>query len=303
MRSRGRAIASAALRWTLEFLPRNRLGDTAFSAVIFAVHHFRLPRWRRPVTFNDHLFAMKQRGELCDPLRRHVTDKQRLKAYIAETLGPGFTLETLALLTTPAEIATFEPPQLPCIIKPTHLSGEIVLVEDRDQPLDRQRMAGWLSMSHYEWSREANYKDLRPAVMVEEYFVDSKGGVPRDYKLFCIGGRAKFVQAINDRFGAPTRNLYTRDWTKLPFAYNYPAGGLDPRPERLGEMFQLAERLAAPFSFMRVDFLVADGRLKIGELTSLPENAIGIFKPKVYDRRLGRLFADPKLEIEAVLEV
>ncbi|MDJ0944212.1 MAG: ATP-grasp fold amidoligase family protein, partial [Kiloniellales bacterium] len=82
----------------------------------------------------------------------------------------------------------------------------------------------------------------------------------------------------------------------------YPAGGLDPRPERLGEMFQLAERLAAPFSFMRVDFLVADGRLKIGELTSLPENAVGVFAPKVYDQRLGRLFADPKLEIEAVLE-
>jgi hypothetical protein len=287
----------------LEFLPRNRFGDAAFSAVIYAVHHLRLPRWHRPLTFNDHLFAMKLRGELDHPLRRSVTDKHLVKAHIRQVLGPGYDLETLALLTTPAEIEAFSPPQLPCIVKPTHLSGEVMLVEDREQPLDRQRMVEWLSLDHYHWSREANYKDLRPGVMVETYFVDSDGGVPQDYKVFCIAGRAKFVQVVRDRFGATTRNLYTRDWSKLPFGISYPAAGLVPRPERLGEMFELAERLAAPFSFIRVDFLVADGHLKIGELTNLPENAIGIFMPKVYDRRLGRLFANPNLEIEAVLEV
>lgn len=302
MRAKGRSIASAGLRWVLEFLPRNRFGDAAFSAVIFAVHHLRLPRWRRPLTFNDHLFAMKLRGELYDPLRQCVTDKHQVKAHIREALGPGYALDTLALLTTPAEIEAFCPPQLPCIIKPTHLSGQVMLLEDPDQPLDRQRMIEWLSLNHYDWSREANYLELQPAVMVEEYFVDADGGVPRDYKVFCIAGRAKFVQVVHDRFGATSRNLYTRDWSKLPFGISYPAAGLVPRPERLDEMFELAERLAAPFSFIRVDFLVADGRLKIGELTNLPENALGIFMPKVYDRRLGRLFSDPNLEIEAVLE-
>ena len=302
MQGRPRAIASACLRRILEFLPRNRLGDAAFSAVIFAVHHLRLPRWRRPVTFNDHLFAMKQRGELDDPLRRRVTDKHEVKAYIRQVLGPGYSLETLALLTTAAEVEAFEPETLPCIVKPTHLSGHVMLIEDRERPLDRRRMTDWLDVSHYEWSREANYKGLRPAIMVEEYFVDTAGGVPQDFKVFCIGGRAKFVQVIQDRFGATTRNLYTRDWNKLPFGISYPAEGLVRRPDRLREMFELAERLAAPFSFIRVDFLLADGRLKIGELTNLPENAIGIFMPKDYDRRLGRLFAEPGLEIEAVLE-
>ncbi len=302
MPSSGRAIASATLRWWLDFLPRNRFGDTVFSAVIFAVHHLRLPRWHRPVTFNDHLFAMKQRGELDDPLRRSVTDKYLVKAHIRQVLGSGYSPETLALLTTVAEIEAFKPPEVPCIIKPTHLSGRVILVEDRDQPLDRRQMVDWLSLDHYEWSREANYKGLQPAVMVEEYFVDASGGVPQDYKVFCIAGRAKFVQVIHDRFGATTRNLYTRDWSKLPFGISYPAAGLVPRPERLGEMFELAERLAAPFPFIRVDFLEADGRLKISELTNLPENAIGIFMPRDFDRRLGRLFTEPGLEIEAVLE-
>lgn len=302
MQGRPRAIASAGLRWILDFLPRNRLGDAAFSAVIFAAHHFRLPRWRRPVTFNDHLFAMKQRGELDDPLRRRVTDKHAVKAYIRQVLGPGYSLETLALLTTAAEIQAFRPETLPCIVKPTHLSGHVILIEDRDQPLERRRMAAWLELSHYDWSREANYKGLPPAVMAEEYFVDAAGGVPQDFKVFCIAGRAKFVQVIQDRFGATTKSLYSRDWNKLPFRISYPAEGLVPRPGCLGEMLELAERLAAPFSFIRVDFLLADGRLKIGELTNLPENALGIFMPKDYDRRLGRLFADPRLEIEAVLE-
>ena len=307
MRGRARAIASAGLRRMLELLPRNRFGDTVFSAVIYAAHHHRLPRWRRPVTFNDHLFAIKRRGELDDPLRRSLTDKHLVKAHIDRVLGPGYSLETLALLTSASEIRAFQPREVPCIAKPTHLSGHVILIEDRDQPLDRERMVGWLDLDHYEWSREANYKGLRPAVMVEAYFVDAAArgpgsGVPQDYKVFCIDGRAKFVQVIRDRFGATTRNLYTRDWSKLPFGISYPAAGLDPRPERLAEMFELAERLAAPFRFLRVDFLVADGRLKIGELTYLPENAIGIFMPRDFDRRLGRLFAEPGLEIEAVLE-
>lgn len=286
-------------------LPRNKFGDAVFASISFLYHHRRLPRWRRPVTFNDHLFAIKLRGELYDPLRQYVSDKLQVKDYIAGRVGPDYVLETLAVLESEAEVEAFRPLPQACVVKPTHLSGYFFLLGAGEMP-DREEMKRWLRLNYYDLWREANYRYLRPRILVEAFFAgEAEGATPeditQDYKVFSIGGRVKFILSVMDRFGETNRLCYSRDWKRLPFLLDYEAEGEHPRPERLEEMIAVAERVSADFSSVRVDFLAAGGRLKIGELTNVHMNAQSQFLPGDFDRRMGRLFTEPDLTVEDVL--
>lgn len=282
-------------------LPKSPLGDALFSALPFWHTHRRLPRWRRPETFNDHLFAMKRHGELYDPLRQFISDKYLVKTYITARVGTGYTLTTLDYLRSDAEIEAFQATRRPCIVKPSHLTGRVMLVAEGDAEPDKTELKSWLRLNLYRRTREANYRYLRPGVLVEEVFADAEGGIPQDIKLFCIGGRTKFIMSIRDRFGSLGRNLYTPAWEKLPFGMVSPPSEDHALPACLDEMIELAERLAEPFGFIRVDFLVADGRPRIGELTNLDGNCLDLFIPTDYERKLGALFRDPQVSVEDLL--
>lgn len=65
-------------------------------------------------------------------------------------------------------------------------------------------------------------------------------------------------------------------------------------PEHVGEIWptlvSLAERLAAPFPHVRVDFYIVGDRILVGELTFIPGNALSYFEPAEWDARLGDLW-------------
>ena len=52
-------------------------------------------------------------------------------------------------------------------------------------------------------------------------------------------------------------------------------------------MLHLAEKLAAPFPFVRVDFYVNHGQIKFGELTFYPGNGTERFDPVEWDYKFG----------------
>lgn len=72
-------------------------------------------------------------------------------------------------------------------------------------------------------------------------------------------------------------------------------------PEHVGEIWptlvSLAERLAAPFPHVRVDFYIVGDRILVGELTFIPGNALSYFEPAEWDARLGDLW---ELDLEPV---
>lgn len=297
LRPRRPSLPGLLRRLAHGLLPRNKFGDAVFSTLTSLYRHRRLPRWRPPVTFNDHLFAMKRRGDLYDPLRQYVSDKLLVKDYIAALVGPDYVLETLAVLESEAEVEAFRPPPQTCVVKPAHLSGHYFMLGAGEEP-DRAQMKRWFRLNHYDVWREANYRYLRPRILVEAYFAAQPEGLTHDYKVFCIHGRARFIQSIMDRFGRPSRICYSPGWKKLPFGLGYPPEGEHPRPRRLEETIAVAERVSAAFSVIRVDFLAAGDQVKIGELTNLHMNAQSQLVPRDYDRRLGRLFSEPELKVE-----
>ncbi|MCY3908061.1 MAG: ATP-grasp fold amidoligase family protein [Anaerolineaceae bacterium] len=271
-------------------LPENPRGDTIYAWFHFLATHRRLPGSRESGLLNDLLYHVRVDGDLLDPLGQFVSDKEYAKLYVGATVGERYTLKTLALLNRVEEVDRLRLTHFPCVVKPTHLSGEVQFFGEDDGNLDRERMKRWFGANLYRESREQNYRWLRPRIMVEEYFDTSGAPVPDDYKIFCFRGEPRFIQVDSGRFTSHTRNIYDTSWRRLPCSIHYPARVEDDaRPEPLARMLEIASRLAAPFDFIRVDFYVKGDDIRVGELTNCPEGAFGRLLPAGCDERLGNL--------------
>lgn len=277
---------------TRRLVPKTRWGDRLYGRYRFFKRLGRFPE-RRPVRFNDHLFALKTSGLGYDPLVQFVTDKEYAKLYVAAVLGSEYTIETYRILRNREELETFVPDRFPCVAKPTHSSGQVAICADASVSLDRDRLARWFSIDHYLRSREHNYRYLVPKIIVEEFFSEDGRTVPDDYKIYCFRGVPKFVQVDSDRFTGHTQNLYDTSWVRIPATLLAPGREKDdPKPALLDDMLGMARRLSAPFPFVRVDLYATEREIRVGELTFVPNSAGAPLTPPEAEFTLGAYFRD-----------
>jgi hypothetical protein len=255
--------------WLLHQLPHNPFGDLLFGALLFWRWHGRWPKCRGG-TINDILFRLKNSAESLRPLRVYVSDKEQLKLHVRSRLGEAFNVPTVAILRSRAEAEAFGFPAR-CVIKPTHMSGVIIL-RMAGEPIDRDLIASWFSENYYVYSRERNYRNLTPKVIVEPFVFDQNW--PDAFRVFCRESKARLLHANIDRPGALTRSFFDRDWTPLPIFSNDRKAGDFPRPANLALMLHAAETLARDFDFIRVDLYSNGETVKVGELTNFPFSAM-----------------------------
>jgi hypothetical protein len=103
----------------------------------------------------------------------------------------------------------------------------------------------------------------------------------------------RYFQVDRGRTGRHTRNLYDADWQLLPVRGPLPRHAADAPPPDLPGLIALAERLAEPFEFLRVDCYVLDGHVLVGELTSSPGAGFGRFFPASFADALGDHWVTP----------
>ena len=259
----------------------------------------RWPRTDKPRRFSDYL--IKTLFEKRDAvLKAFVTDKELAKIYV-KGIEPSLKLPaTYSVLRSREEIAAFEFP-IPCAIKGTHSSGEVVL--HRGGSLDRDRIVRMLHSSHYRSTREPNYRHLDRKVIVEELLIDADGSIPKDYKLFCFFGEPKLILVDLDRFGTHTRAFYSIGWVRLGFSTKFPLHRDEvPAPANLWRLLAVARNLAQAFRHIRVDCYLIGEAIYLGELTHLHGGGREPFVPSTeVDYRLAPLFEDPDADPVALL--
>lgn len=259
----------------MRFIPESRLGNNFVSFVNFIRVHRRLPT-RKPF-FNDVLYSIKTSDEITDPLRVFVSDKEFVKLYVKAVAGDQFNVPTIQVLHTIEEAKNYQfPPD--CCIKPTHMSGKVIL-RRHNSPISYEEIDGWFTSTYYHKTREANYKSLKHKVIVEPLVFDNDNLC--DYKIFCNNGSPKLIQVDFDRYIDHTRKLYDPDWNEMPFSFLYPLSSHQlEKPKNLDKMLTVASSLSRNFSFVRVDIYSNGDECFVGEITNCPENATGIFIPK-----------------------
>jgi len=227
--------------------------------------------------FNDVLYRIKTTNEIIDPLRVFVSDKEFVKLYVKAVAGDQFNVPTTKILSSIEEVRNYEFPS-DCCIKPTHLSGKVILRRN-NSPIDLEEIDKWLSSTFYRVNREANYKTLKPKVIVEPLLFDSDN--LSDYKIFCFMGKPKLIQVDMDRQTNHTRKFYGLDWNEMKFSLGYPQSSIQlEKPQNLDKMLALASALSGRFGFVRVDLYSNGVECIVGEITNCHGNAWESFIPK-----------------------
>ena len=277
-------LAGLIYQLQCRWLPHTRTFDRLIAWQGFVFRHRRLPS-DRPL-FNDVIYAEKVADHLTDPIYGFTADKEHVKDFVAARVGRRHAVETLAVIRRAEDVDAHEFPA-DCCIKPTHLSGNVILRQN-GAGIDRAEIKRWFSLNHYERSRELQYRDMRPKVIVEPLIGDP--ATLRDYKVFCHRGEPRVIQIDTDRFGDHRHSYFTPDFEELPFAIDVPRVE-EPieRPAELEEMLEIARRLSEPFGFCRVDFYISD-RVYVGEITHHHNNGHSVFLPSSDEEKWSHVF-------------
>lgn len=271
----------------------------ALCAFVFWEVHGYWPRFRRPRTFSEKLWHRGLYDR--DPRWTLLSDKLESRAYIAERLGPDVLVPLLWSGTDPAAIPFDELPAR-VVVKTNHGCGYNLFLDDRrriDRREVRAQVADWLRRNYCESTMvgmEWGYKHVPPVILVEE-FLGGGAAPPTDYKIYCYGGRARFLQVNEGRYRDPSYGFFDRDFQRLPMRLDngmrWSTDRPFDRPDNLPDLLRAAELIAAGLPFIRVDLYSVAGRVYVGELTCYPTGGALRFVPRSWDDRFGEEWLVP----------
>ncbi len=262
-------------------------------ALLFMGKNRRLPPVRNPKLFTDKVNwrVLRDRRDMLGPTCDKLAMKQLARAMagdavqIPRTCWSGVDLSELDSVELPAQ----------WILKPTLGSGQVIEGSGRpDVAALTVQTKSWLNNEKHTVMGEWGYSLSTPQFLVEERIGDGRT-LPPDYKFFVFDGTARYVLHVNDRANDPRASYYDTAWIRVathPGAENL---ALVPPPPQLTEMFDVAERIAAGFDFLRVDLYDVDGRIWFGETTAYPVSGFGRYEPKSFDAELGKWWTLPNL--------
>lgn len=249
------------------------------------------PDIRAPRRFNEKVLWRKLFDR--NPLIPATLDKVRARDYVSERLGRERAKEVLLPILDvrrrPADLA-FDRFPSSYVLKTNNGWNANIFVWD-STTLDRTRAARqlqrWMYRPNGQFRHEWGYSAIRPLVFAEPLMLDEAGRVPSDYKFHVFHGRCRMIQFDEGRFDEPRRSLYTREWTYVDGRRKKPQAPPVQPPDRLDEMLELAETLAAPFDYVRVDLYDWQERVIVGELTHYPGKGYAAFEPLDLELEMG----------------
>lgn len=231
----------------------------------------KLLNLRNPKYYGEKIQWLKLYGGL-EELGDFV-DKYEVRKYVAEKIGEEYLIPVIGVYDSVAEVDFDSLPEK-FVLKCTNGSQSVLICKDKasfDVDFAKKEMQKWLDDNFYKMKKEPQYKNVRNRILIEKYMEDDSGEL-RDYKFYCFEGKPLWYAIFSGRFSDKTVDSYTIDGTFLPDCKN---GGPKvkssknplPRLKNLDEFVQLCEKLAEPFSAVRVDFYMINGRIYFGELT------------------------------------
>jgi len=224
------------------------------------------------------------------PLRAIVADRILVRNYVREK-APDCILPAhlwVGPQLTPDVWQSF-PDKF--VLKASHGSGMIaVILQKREVTFNFVSgiVRRWLRTDYSRRGREWIYHKLPKLIIAEEFIDIESERVPMDFKFLCFNGHVELIMVDIDRFTKHRRNLYDRKFRKMNAEHFFPPGPDIPRPSVLDYAIQIAESLAAPFDFIRVDLYISKNAVYFGEMTCFPEAGFGRFKPNSLDFLLGK---------------
>lgn len=248
-----------------------------------------------PRTFDEKLWWLKLNNR--DSLLTRCSDKYAVRDYVIENDYEETLIPLLGLYEN-AEDIPFESYKDEVFIKCTSGSGENCFytpnkINEKKKIIKRLNYA--LKQNPYLFSREWNYKNVPPRIVVEKVIRDRDGKLPLDYKFMCFDGEPKLLfldlglidenRIYNENY---PRNIYDMDFNLLPVHESRPNADYPiEKPENFEYMVEMARTLSKPFPHCRVDLYNLDGKVYFGEITFYHGGGCNNIQPEEWDYKMG----------------
>ncbi len=262
--------------------------DKAFVEMLYNKANGKFPDLENPSDFTEKLQWLKLNYR--DKNIPVCSDKYEAKKYIAGLGYSELLIPTLAVYDNAEDIDIDKLPE-EFIIKATHGSGWNIICRNKEK-IDwfhaKKTMNTWLKQNLYIYGREWNYKEQTPRLIIEP-LMDSKPLI--DYKFMCFNGKCRAMQVNHDIGSRHYVDFYDDEWNLLDnmncgVADNY--GVAIPKPNKFEEMKKIAECLAKPFPFVRVDLYYIYGKIYFGEMTFFPGSGFWHITPEEKNTEFGK---------------
>lgn len=278
-----------SIRRKCQVIAHHFVSNEILSKVYFRVYLHKKLDLKNPKSFNEKMQWLKLYYYSNNQLVVKCSDKYSVRDYISEK---GFAEHLTPLIGEWDRAEDIVWDQLPdrFVLKCNHGSAYNIVVNCKDSVNEyatKKQLGKWLREDFGAFNLELFYSQIKHRRIICECYL---GNAIKDYKFFCFNGMPKFFciyenAADHDKeqisfysIDCHRIDMHRRDYEELKSA---------TIPECFEEMKQAATRLCQDFPFVRVDFMVAEGKWFFSELTFVPSAGLIPFCPDVYDIKWG----------------
>ena len=243
-----------------------------------------------PQTFNEKIQWLKIHELPYNPLVIQGADKYAVRKYI-QNKGLGNTLVPLIGAWEKAEDIEWEKLPDKFVLKCNHGCAYNILCADKskfDRAAAVKQLNKWMKEDFGAYNIELHYSKIKPHMITcEEYL----GEMIIDYKFFCFNGEPKYIYVSSDLVHDRQAHIgfFYLDGKKMPLIRDdYAPMDINELPPFFDSMKNDATILCQDFSFVRVDFFLANNTYYFAELTFTPSAGMMPFNPHRYDLEWGQ---------------
>jgi len=252
------------------------VSDTAYLKVKFYYMLHRKLDFNNVNTLNEKIQWLKLNAR--NPLFTQLVDKYEVRQHIAKTIGEEYLVPLLGVWNNFKDIDFNGLPNR-FVLKTTHDSGGVVICKNKKDfkyDIAKAKLNTRLKCNWYNHTREWPYKDVKPRIIGEQFIGSDNGDVPDDYKLHCFNGKVDNIMVCTEReSGNPQYYFFDRNWNLLRYCKkdsNLSDNFTLPKPLKLDEMIEIAEKLSHNLIFCRIDLYFVQNVVLFGEITFYPDS-------------------------------
>ena len=214
-----------------------------------------------------------------------------LKEYIKEIALEDHLIKTYGIYDKYDDIPFTKLPSS-FVIKCNHASGFNEIIYDKNLVNHkelRKKFNKWQKIDYGKKTVERHYSKINRKLIVEELLLENNK-LPIEYKIHVFNGQAKYMYIVTNRGNDIAYNNYLIDWTPFDGAnFNHWPKAKEEikKPTCWNEAIKIAERLASPFPFVRVDLYIINNKIYISEMTFTPAKGTLIFEDDNVDYTIG----------------
>ncbi len=160
----------------------------------------------------------------------------------------------------------------------------------------KQNITGWLEQDYSLWGGfELNYRGIEPKLLIEPLLRENINIRSTTVNIYCFNGASKIIIKF---FDENKMSIYDEKFKQMENIFGFKDEKIIMQPDNIiNQSIDLSIKLAKPFNFVRVDWMIYKNKLYFEELTFTPYSGFIHFN-KRWNLELGELLNIERIKNE-----